>query len=84
MMGLSTYIEAVVDGLDKRWTDQKFRQYVGISKTDIRNTITDIEELTLIKRDVYALWEQDVPVEAAVEELYEPLDRYYQGTASVM
>jgi hypothetical protein len=83
-MPLSEYIDQVVDGLDKQWTDQKFRKYVGVSKDDIRKTITDIEGLDLIKRDVYALWEQDVPVDDAVEELYEPLDRYYQGTASVM
>lgn len=81
---LNVYIDAVIAGLDSKWTNQSFRKYVGICPEDIRKTITDIENLDLIKRDVYELWEHDVTVEDAVAELFDPLDTYYNGSASVM
>jgi hypothetical protein len=83
-IGLEIYIDLVVAELDKKWTNEKFRKYVGVNKEDIKKTITDIEELTLIKRDVYQLWEDDVSVEQAVEELFDPLDTYYNASASAM
>lgn len=78
------YIEKVVDKLDKKWTNQKFRKYVGINKEDIEKTITDPKGLTLIKRSVYDLWEDDVSVDEAVGELFDVLNTYYHGSASVM
>ena len=74
---LNVYIDSVVARLDCKWTNPSFRKYVGICPEDIRKTITN-------KRNIYELWEHDVTVEDAVEELVRPLDTYYNGSASVM
>ena len=82
---LEYYIVKVVNGLIEKWPNEKFRKYVDITAESVEKMITDMTgDYTLIKRTVYDLWEDDVSIEDAINELYDPLNRYFSASASVM
>ncbi len=78
-----TYINAVVNGILARFPEN-FKKYTGMTAKSVEETIDDIETYTLIKRSVCDLYEYDIPVEEAVEELSSAIDCYFTAIANVM
>ncbi len=81
---IEDYTKKVVDGLLEQWP-QKFKDYVGITAKSVEEIAADYrDKYGLVKWTIGEYWENNVDVDEAIDRLYEPLNRYFVGSASVM
>jgi len=79
---LEEYTNIIASRLYDMWPE-RFRKYLGITKKSLEKMIIS-PDYDLFINDAYDLWEKNVSIQTAVEELYIDLNKYFRASASVM